>query len=572
MKNTFLLIIVLFFFNLIHFSQSQLTTTWCGATVSNLGVNVYCTGVTGAIGYKFEVREVDETYIGEYNAYTNNTANKFRFTWMPAGTIQYSTTYHLRVSWFNGTVWSNWGPMCELSTPDQPLTQLTTAWCGNQNVLTSGTNIFCTGISGTVQYQFTISAPGYGFITNLVKTTNSFKLSELPSPHPLPGLQYNVEVRTRQTLNEPFGDPGNICFVKLAVPTTVISSNDCGRTINYLQQDTLHALPLSSAQGYRWRIVSDGISIIDTVANLSTYNGITLRKFPGIQYCKSYSISVQVLMNGTWGNWGSACNISTTCSPTTELRPLFQTNPTISSCGTNIYFNSILFASLYEYSIVGGTINEIYQSISSGFKLQQLASASQITYNTTYQIKCRVLLNNVWQPWGPTGNITLNTTSKLNGYCNQTIPTTGTNIYAIGVGCVQDYRFRINGPGVNNYIHNPSTMTNCFRLNQISGIQFNQTYTVEVSFLAAGIWSDWGPSCTIQTPMAIIPNPIIYPSPFTNTFKIDSVQITKPVLITDLSGKVMETIVDPIGELGGSLPTGVYYIVIEDKVYKIFKN
>lgn len=567
MKNLYLICALVV--SLFTYSQSStLTATWCGATVPSLGSNVYCTGVTGAVGYKFEVREVDETYVGEFNAYANGT-NRFRFTWMPAGTIQYSTTYHLRVSWFNGTVWSAWGPMCELSTPELPLTQLTAAWCGNENVLTSGTNIFCTGVAGTIQYQFTISSPGYGVVATLVKTTNSFKLQELPSPHPLYGLQYNVEVRTRQTLNEPFGDAGQICFVKLAIPTTTISSNDCGRTINYLQQDTLHALPLSGVEGYRYMIQEGTNTIIDTVLNVSSYNGISLRKFPGIQYCKTYAISVKVKMNETWGNWGTPCNISTTCSPTTELRPLFQTNPTISSCGTNIYFNTVLYATSYQYSIIGGNVNEIYQSVSSGFKLQQLTQVNQVTYNTTYQIKCRVYLNGVWQPWGPTGNITLMTTSQLNGYCNQSIPSMGTNIYSTGVGCAQDYRFRINGPGLSNYIHNHSTMTSQFRLNQIPGIQFNQTYTVEVAYLVAGVWSGYGPQCTITTPMAIIP--IISPNPFTNTFKVENITVDT-INITDLSGRILETIVNPTGELGENLPTGFYYVIIEDKAYKIFKN
>jgi hypothetical protein len=562
-------IFALLFSTVIYSQSSTLTPTWCGSTIPSLGSNVYCTGVTGAVGYKFEIREIDEIYVGEYNAYVNSTTNRFRFTWMPVGTIQYSTTYHIRVSWFNGSVWSNWGPMCELSTPDQPLTQLTTTWCDNGNVLTSGTNIFCTSVTGTVQYSFTISSPGYGVIATLIKTTNSFKLQDLLPTHPLYGLQYNVEVRTRQTLNESFGDPGQVCFVKLAIPTTTMSNADCGRTINYLQQDTLHANVIPYAEAYRYRIVNGGTTIIDSVMNLTTYNGITLRKFPGVEYCKTYQISVQVKLNGYWSQWGIPCTITTTCNPTTELRPFFLTNPTISSCGTNIYFNTILFSTLYEYSIIGGDINETYQSVSSGFKLQQLVQVNQVTYNTTYQIKCRVYLNGVWQPWGPTGNITLMTTTQLNGYCNQSIPSTGTNIYAIGVGCAQDYRFRINGSGVSNVVHNPLIMTNCFRLNQIAGIQFNQTYTVEVSYLVNGVWSVYGPQCTLTTPMAIVP--IISPNPFTTTFKIKNIDFGV-IKITDLNGRVIETTIEHTGNLGGNLPTGFYYIIIENVAYKIFKN
>jgi len=599
-------------------SQCQVTTpsntllinsSFCNTTLASMGTSI-TTNVSRMCGHRFEIRETDETLIGVYDGHAGAQANpgrspyEFRFTWVSPGLIQYFTTYRIRVAYYDAATatWSAYGPYCDITTPNLPLTQLTSAWCNNANVATSTTNIYCETVAGTYQYQFAISATGYGPIIDLVKGSNTFKLSELPAPHPLPGLQYDVLVSTRQVPTDPFGPEGNQCFVKLKVSTTVISNTDCGTTKNNLQQDTIHALPISGAQGYRYRIVDGATTIIDTVTNVSSYNGITFRKFPGIQYCKTYFMSVKVLMNGTWSDWGSACNISTTCAPTTELRPFFISNPTIESCGTNIYVNTILFATNYEYAVSGGTVNDIFQSVSSGFKLQNIPSAGNVTYNTTYSVSCRVFVNGAWQPWGPSNSVTLSKQAQLSGFCNAVVPTMGTNVYCTSVGCASDYRFRLNGPGLINYVHNPSTMTNRFQPSQLlgAGIQYNQTYTVEVAYLAGGVWSAYGPSCTITTPSAIMPNENesygivkeeydelsestlansiemdreletvqVFPNPSLNSFTlilINSEEIgTKHVIsVIDFSGKIMEEIyIESNSEVsfGELLPHGVYFI------------
>lgn len=598
----------------------QINSTLCNTTVATMGSSI-TTNVNRMCGHRFEVRLTDETPVDVYDAYAGAQANpgrsayEFRFSWL-TGSIQYSTTYRMRVAYFDAltSTWSAYGPYCDITTPDLPLTQLTSAWCNNPNVATSSTNIFCTTVPGTFQYQFSISAAGYGPIIDLVKTGSSFKLSELPSPHPLAGIQYDVLVSTRQVTSDPFGPEGNQCFVKLKVPTTVISSNDCGTTVNYLQQDTIHALPISGAQGYRFRIVDGATTILDTVANLTSYNGITFRKFPGVQYCKTYSMSVRVLMNGTWSDWGTACNISTTCAPTTEFRPGFISNPTIESCATNIYVNSIIYATNYEYSVSSGAINDIFQSVSSGFKLSQIPSASSVTYETSYNVKCRVFVNGIWQPWGPINTIFLSKQTQLTVFCNALVTTMGTNVYCGSVGCASDYRFKLTGPGLSGYVHNSSTMTNRFQPSQLwsAGIQYNQTYTVEVAYLAGGVWSAYGPSCTITTPSALMPNPNIdyvednilddggeineqesalgideeinefievYPNPSRNSFvlKFNNIGNSEQTIfvVKDFSGKVLEEIM-VIGyneqSFGEQLPSGIFLVTRRnDLIYKPLK-
>jgi hypothetical protein len=485
--------------------------SFCGTTVSSLGVNILAS-TNQMCGHRWEVRDLSNNLIGVYDALSASVANpgrsayNFRFSWMPVGTIQNATTYQLRVAYYDATTgnWSAYGPSCNVTTPVSASTQLTPAWCGNTNVPSAATSLTCNTVTGAVQYQFTVSATGYGTVGVLTKSSNSFRLDELSAPHPITGLNYDVVVRTRNTPNGIFSDPGNSCLVRVAIPTTTMSNSDCGRTINYLQQDTLHANVISGVEAYRYRIVDGGTTIIDSVMNLTTYNGITLRKFPGIEYCTTYQISVQVRINGSWSDWGTPCSISTVCEPITELRDGFI-NSNIASCATNLYVNSIVYATPYQYRVTGPNVNEVVEMVGSQFRLSYLTQVANLVYGSTYSIECRVFVNGAWCPWGPARNVNLQIPTLTNAMCGVSVPTMSTNVYCTSVACATDYRFRINGPGMSNVIHNP-TFTNYFRPSQLvsSGMLLNSTYSVEVSVLSNGSWSNYGNACNITTPAAYI--------------------------------------------------------------------
>jgi hypothetical protein len=316
-------------------------------------------------------------------------------------------------------------------------------------------------------------------------------------------------------------------------------------------------------------------------------------------------MDVKVLMNDVWGPYNEVCEVITVCNPITELRPAFC-NSTIASCGTNIYAQSILYAEGYQFSIVGGNINEIItSSANGGFKLQNLVNIFNLTYETTYMVKCRVKVGGVWGAWGEGCSVYLQTNSALTTYCNQTIPAIGTNIFATSVGCASDYRFRINGPDVTNLIYNSTVHANCFRFSQVPGAKFNSTYQVEVSVLVGGQWSPFGTPCFVSTPNTLsisentneeanqinTKNQIqefefenisaqidennfelveIYPNPSSNLFSLKfNKNIISDILITviDNSGRKIESIVfntinQNILELGSNYPNGTYHLII----------
>jgi hypothetical protein len=83
-------------------------------TSIGLGQNILTTN-NSTLGYKFEVRALNETFVGEYDAYqssllfTNRSPYIFRFNYIQYNQIQPNTWYKIRVSSFNGVEWSPWG-------------------------------------------------------------------------------------------------------------------------------------------------------------------------------------------------------------------------------------------------------------------------------------------------------------------------------------------------------------------------------------------------------------------------------------------------------------------------------
>ena len=581
-------------------------------TVPSFGTNIRAT-FNQMCGHRYEVRNLDNSFVGVYDAYQasidfpGRSAFDFRFSWMPFGTIAEGRTYKLRISCYNSVIglWSEYGPSVNVKTPGLPATNLSTEWCNNVYLDSSNITISADAVVGASDYLFTIIRNQTDTVASLIKNSNNFNFNELPLENQLEGVVYSVDVSTRRSISFGFSDPGQACNLGLKARTTIIDPADCGLTYNYLIQDTLHALPIEGAQGYKFRIF-DGVTYIeDTVSTISNFNGINLINFPGIKYCTTYQMDVKVLMNDVWGPYSQACQVITVCNPITELRPMFC-NSTITSCGTNIYAQSILYAEGYQFYVSGGNINEIVTATSNaGFKLQNLVNVANLTYETTYLIKCRVKVGGVWGAWGEGCSVYLQTTSTLTTYCNQTIPTIGVNVMTSSVGCASDYRFRINGPNVTDLIYNSSMLSNCFRFSQINGVKFNSTYQVEVSVLVGGQWSPFGPACNVNTPttLSIIESNeenanstdikenaetlnlasvesveneelvdlvSIYPNPSNDEFNIrfDSINSEVKINVLDNSGRLIEIIKFDTSNtnlitFGTNYPNGSYHLLIE---------
>ena len=401
MKKIILFSVLLFSFGLLS-QPTQVKPQYCGTTVSSMGSNIYCDGVSGAIRYKFRVKlsgVVVDSLI--------RPNNKFRFSWINGE--QYNTCYDLEVAWSNDAInYSSYGSSCNVCTPTIPTTRLGNSYCGME-IPSTGTNIYAFTVPGSTQYRFRIMDSNGNIIEDVDSPDRRFRLNEMSSPHPQFGVPYYVTVDTDQGngFNNVYGDT---CMIILPIPTTeiygyynyttqqyVVPADGC--TINYFMQDTLFAAAINGAQDYEYRIINGNDTIIDNPLLGSSviggnppaaWHGITLRKFPGRQYGTQYQMSVRVMMNGIWGNWGSKTIINTTPHPYTELRPYYR-GIDIAYPSTNLYVNSIIKAEWYTYEVSCNSWTETYEMYGSS-KLRLSWLSNSLTPGTVYNIRAKVKL------------------------------------------------------------------------------------------------------------------------------------------------------------------------------------
>jgi len=99
----------------------------------------------GATQYQFEFYDGENTY---YELRPNRAFYFSLFTWW-----QFNKTYSVKVRWFNGTLWSNWGPACNVNSPSMAVTQLEPTSCGA--TITSTSQVFrAIVMSNASQYEF----------------------------------------------------------------------------------------------------------------------------------------------------------------------------------------------------------------------------------------------------------------------------------------------------------------------------------------------------------------------------------------------------------------------------------
>jgi len=156
-------------------------TAVCGSQIATIDTALYSTLVTGATGYKFEVRTVSNTgpVFGVFNG--NNPAIPHVFHLNFSG-VTYNTEYWIRVATYqvNG-VWQ-YGPSCMVKTPVAPATK-SLNYCGQTLPATANNTwtTFYTGNTGFVgigitKYRFIATVNGLPFGAVYESTANSCNL------------------------------------------------------------------------------------------------------------------------------------------------------------------------------------------------------------------------------------------------------------------------------------------------------------------------------------------------------------------------------------------------------------
>lgn len=197
-------------------------------------------------------------------------------------------------------------------------------------------------------------------------------------------------------------------------------------------------------------------------------------------------------------------NLSSCAAITTQIFAS-QCGTTIPSFGSGIFANSVTGATAYRFRVNNGFATQVIENNHNYFTLNQLSSYG---YAGSYTIEVSCFVNGSWTIYGTSCTVAgpaFPTTKLKDNQCNTTIAGFTTGIFANSVPLVTKYRFRVtNGGNVQLY----ETDNAWFRLKDLASYAYLTTYTVDVACFSNGVWSDYGPTCTISTPQAL-PTPVV---------------------------------------------------------------
>jgi len=286
--------------------STQLSATYCGATLASMTQTISCNPVVGAFYYTYHITNVSLGYTYDIVSTTNLSLSN-----VPG--LQPATTYNVQVKALVGSAWGSLGSVCTITTPAIPTTQLAASYCGA--TLTSLTQtIGCNAVAGAVYYTYHITNAGLGFSYDLVGPSS---VSLSPVNGLLYGTTYNVQVKA--LVGNAWGSYSTTCTITMPsspAGTTKLSSGYCGSTVSSSSQ-SIYCDLVTGANYYRFRVkdAATGGSVLNQVyvRTFQPANAFTLSAIPGIQVGTAYTVEVSYLDNsGVWSSYGAVCTVTTT--------------------------------------------------------------------------------------------------------------------------------------------------------------------------------------------------------------------------------------------------------------------
>ncbi len=460
----------------------------------------------------------------------------------------------------------------------KPVAALSSAICGG-TLAALNSNINATYINGYEAYRFEVS--NGSTVNTLDVNKYNFSLTQTP------GITYNTtySIRVAVKINGIWGDYGASCTVTTpsitnnVIPTTTLLASVCGTTLASLDTK-IGANPVSAATGYRFEIIAGGVT---TVYDSSSYN-FRLADAGVAAYGTTFAIRVKVLVNGTYGNYGASCNVTSptltiSAVPTTKILAAFC-GTTLATLDTKIGATPVAAASGYRFEITNGSTVTTYDSATYNFKLSQAGVAA---YGATYAIRVAALVSGTYGNFGTSCNVstpvlasnTVPTTTILPIFCGATLAALDTKIGAVIVAGATKGRFEVTIAGGSPVVYEVAAYN--FKLAQTGvAVLYNTDYSIRVAAYVNGVWGNYGASCTVTTPAAITRlkaktfEVSAYPNPFDSAFNLNIETPSKDevtITVYDMMGKLIENHqVNPIEvanlQIGNNFAAGIYNVIV----------
>lgn len=273
-----------------------------------------------------------------------------------------------------------------------------------------------------------------------------------------------------------------------------------GVTLTSFNQN-LVAVGVLNPTSYRF-VVNDGVSPERTyTSSTKTFN---LTNLPGdILSNTTYSISVDVLVDGVWYIGGCATSVTTPSIPVTSVQSS-QCNSVLTSYLTPIVANRVSGATKYRFKIIdSNNLEYLHVSTTNSFKLTDVSNLV-LTNDTAYQISVAASTGfDIFGSYDVVCTITTPSallTQLIPAHCNSTLAAFNSSITANSVSGATSYKFKVSGGSVNTeYV---STIRQ-FKLTDIPNVSITMgtTYQVSVAVGQNGQYHSFGEVCTVTTPL-----------------------------------------------------------------------
>ena len=509
-------------------------------------------------------------------------------------------------------------------------TRLTNTYCYNYNLPLLYSNFVaikkpCDGYKYYVENQTTLeldSLVTYGRVAGRI--TN---LSNFPGANIQYGTTYKVSVRTWIGSSSNISAPAAVdCFVLTPpIPTTKIQDSQCDAVLSEIYTP-IYADNVSGAEAYTFELTNLSTSEVQEYEKtVPTLRAFSLANFPTsfVTYNTTYEVRVKVKCNGTYGSYGTICNISTPCGSELEEAESGTTInylhydaifATPSNC-TNVQDYQFRYrigdfpSTTSPYVIATGGTEATENAGDLSVFLSDFGPITNFPnsnpYGKTYRISVRVKADGVWGPWGKEKIVytPANPTVKLRdgeypvagaNQCGSSfnspyiITSSSSILAAYNLYGFLNYTFEVtelDGSGndiVTKFLTREASdfgsMSRAFRLNMIEASSpagtdgywagtNNTTFRVRVKTNLG----NYGEACYIRIQSSgMITSTKPYPNPFNSTFSLKTESNSK-VEIYNMSGQLVESSFQT-RNLGENLPTGIYFIKFNGETIKVIKE
>lgn len=321
----------------------------CGTTLSNVANTIYSQQAAGAQGYRFEVTN------GSNVRTFDSATNSFSLVNLPGG-VTYGTTYSIRVAVKTNGFYRSYSASCSITTPASPATtNVIASQCGT-TLANIANLIYANQVTAANQYRFEVTdTANTSNVRTFDTSVNRFSLTNLTGGATY-GATYSIRVALRfGTTWEDYGTACNVSTPATPGLTNLIASQ-CGITINN-RWVTLYANQVPDAQGYRFE-VTNGATV--RYYN-SAFSRFALGNLTGaVPAGTVYTVRVAVLYNSVYGDFGSACNVTTSAgftrqaaAPVTIFEVKTYPNPFAENFKLDINTSSEESVSVKVYDMIG---------------------------------------------------------------------------------------------------------------------------------------------------------------------------------------------------------------------------